>query len=165
MLWSAVGHVCVSSHSCILLKYIWHLIRQWFILSVSRCHTMANLIVLVKLKGVISCLNPERCVPVQHTFTAVMFSFEHHQWPLIPPAFAVLFLLKNRPKATKALSATILFFSVKNKNMSFDSAGVVLSSQNPAVAGRWGVVTCPLFTISEVNLFFKSLLIYNPCCS
>lgn len=75
------------------------------------------------------------------------------------------FLLKNRPKATKALSATILLFSVKNKNMSFDSAGVVLSSQNPAVAGRWGVVTCPLFTISEVNLFFKSLLIYNPCCS
>lgn len=36
--------------------------------------------------------------------------------------------------------------------------------QSPASAGRWGVVTCPLFTGREVNLFFKPLLIYNPGC-
>lgn len=113
MLWSAVGHVCVSSHSCVLLKYIWHLIR--FTLSVSRCHTMANLIVLVKLKGVISCLNPERCVPVQHTFTAVMFSFEHHQWPLIPPAFAVLFYSKIGQKLPRHFQQQSCFFQWRIK--------------------------------------------------
>lgn len=41
-----------------------------------------------------------------------------------------------------------------------NSAGVVLVLTNPDLAGTWGVVT-PLFTRSEVNLFFKSLLLIN----
>lgn len=32
-------------------------------------------------------------------------------------------------------------------------------------ANKWGVVTCPVFTTSEVNKFFKSLLLYNLGCS